>query len=660
MIISKRALIVCLVAALSGCAGQAARESDVRHIAEAENRLRAGDYAGAARIYYQLADYSSAPDYYRMMAADAELRAGNGRVAQSLLHEVKPDKLIVPEQYRYALLQSRLYLNEGNARAAMGLLDTLSPQQLEPSARAHYHTLRASAYNQLGNMLESARERVLLEPFLRTQEAVNKNHEAIIDELKQVPEPVLTGMVPARPDVLGGWMELSGILRGPKKGRDKSIAAWRQKYPGHPADGAFVAGFLGKDTKPVEVKPLKAVPEPTAPPAPVASEPNAAPQVSQQDIAPAATPQPSPAHLIGVMLPLTGAYGAAGQAIRLGLQSAADADTRPDKPSLKFVDTQAGNVAELYKQLANERARWVVGPLIKEELASLANNSDLSVPVLALNQNPEVSRDNLYQFALTPEQEVEQSAGSAWFDGHQNALVLAPASAFGQRMINHFSGYWKSLGGKISSIKTYRPGGEDFTATVRDLLNAIPGGLASSTAPPASPPTVNPVNSANFVFLVGDARDARLLRPQLETQQGFPLPIYATSHVFGGRPESENLDQDLTGVIFCDIPWLLNADAGGALSRQNLQSAVQQTPENYLRLVAFGIDAYQLIPQIEPMKERVLSRYSGVTGQLTLQTGNRIQRQLDCAQFQGGVPQTRGAAPLLQPSAGAASGPGTP
>ena len=635
MSILKRFLILVVVLSVAGCAGQAARESDAPRIAEAESRIRSADYEGAAQIYHRLSEESSAPDYYRMMAADAELRGGDDRVAQALLDEVRVDKLAIPEQYRYTLLQSRIDLNQGKAREAMTLLDTLSPQQLESPARVHYHTLRASAYNQLGNMVESARERVELGPLLSNPEAIQKNNEAIYDALNRLPEKTLSALKPSRPDTLGGWMELVEILRKPAAQRMQAVQAWRSMYPGHPADGAFLQPFLQQGEKGVKISPLK----PSAGAIPVPAQ--TVESTPQAPAVPAAGGK-----FIGVMLPLSGPYAPAAKAIQSGMNAAYNADGNPAKPSLKFVDTQGGDVSALYRQLAGEGAEIVVGPLIKEDLVALAHGGELTVPVLALNQNPEAAQDRLYQFGLTPEQEVEQSAGSAWFDGRQTALVLAPASAFGQRMINHFTGYWKSLGGKILAIKTYRPGGDDFTAPVRDLLAAAPGTLAQP-AGAQGPATGAP--GADFVFLIADSRDARLLKPQLDSQQANQLPVYATSQVYGGRPDPGQ-DQDLSGVIFCDGPWVLNDGDTGPLSKQALQPIVQQTPPSYLRLIAMGIDAYNLIPQLQQLKLGPQNRYSGATGVLNLQA-NRIQRQLNCAQFENGAPQPRGIAPLLQPGA---------
>jgi hypothetical protein len=50
------------------------------------------------------------------------------------------------------------------------------------------------------------------------------------------------------------------------------------------------------------------------------------------------------------------------------------------------------------------------------------------------------------------------------------------------------------------------------------------------------------------------------------------------------------------------------------------------------------------------LKKGGQSRFSGATGVLTLR-GNKLNRQLHCAQFEGGTLQQRGIAPTLQPSA---------
>jgi outer membrane PBP1 activator LpoA protein len=621
----KRFFLLAAAVLVASCASQGPRRADMPLISEAESRIAQNDFAGASQVYQRLIEESSSPDYYRLLAADTELRAGNGRAAQALLGAINADELATPDWYRFILLRSRIDLNRGNAREALSRLDNLNYQRLEPEQAIQYHTLRASALNQLGNMLESARERVALGELSTSPAAIEANNDAIYDALNRLPDRALAELQPPPPSVLGGWMNLTQILRAPAAQRESAIRNWQSRNLGHPADGPFLDKFLPKTNKarkveqPVErLEPAEAVSEPLP-----------------SETGSANTNGMTKSNTVGVLVPLSGTYGKAGQAIRAGLEAARAADTDPAKPELTIIDTNGADVGALYSQLVQKGVRQVVGPLTKDDLAAVSKTVNADVPVLALNQNPDVNHESIFQFGLTPEQDVEQSAGSAWFDGKQSALVLAPASAFGQRMINHFSEYWRSLGGRVITVKTYAAGGNDFSRPVKE---AVESAMAAG-------------NTADFVFLVADPRDGSLLKPYLEAQPNYRgIPIYATSLIFNGQAGVPQ-NPDLSGIIFCDIPWLLQSGEGGPLSSEALRATVEQIPDSYRRLVAMGLDAYRLLPELAQLKSSSQHRVNGSTGVLTIEAGNRVQRQLQCAQFESGGIQPRGIAPLLKPGA---------
>jgi outer membrane PBP1 activator LpoA protein len=620
---SLRPIVLSITLVLAGCAGPLAKwDGSAQRAAQAETLLRTGDYDGARRIFQQLADTSRQRDYYLLRAADAALRQGDAVSAGRLAVGVNPNELEPVDRNQYLLLQARLDLSAGRSREAMARLDAVAVDRLEGGQPLNYHTLRASAYNQLGLMLESARERVLAGQSLTQPEAIEKNDQAIYEALAPLPDPVLAKA--QSPDTFGGWVALVRMLKATAPAAlPTAVADWRRRYPGHPADGAFLTAALKQKGGAVKVMPLG----PAGAQAPAGGVP------PEGAAAPAGP-------FIGVLLPLSGDFAAAAEAIRSGLLAAYYADPDPAKPPLRFVDSRSGPVADLYRKLVGEGAQAVVGPLIKEDLAALARTGDLPVPVLGLNQTPEASHDRLYQFGLIPEQEVEQAAGSAWFDGRQNALVLAPSSKFGQRMVRHFQDYWNSLGGRVAAVENYAYHGQDFATAVKNLVaRAAPA--AAVPAPPGGP-------AADFILLIADGRDAHGILPQLATQAGGRLPVYANAGVYGGRFDPQ-ADQDLDGLVFCDVPWLLHPDDGGPLSPQALAAQIQATPQDSLKLIALGLDAYRLVPEIDRMKFDPQYRYPGATGALSMQAGNRIQRQLECAEFSGGVPRPRGIAPVLQP-----------
>lgn len=621
-----RVLILSL-AVLSGCAHLGRhRPADDPWVRNAEARLGSGDFEGAAQIFEERAIPSGYPDYFRLRAADAHLRAGDSAAAQALVSTVEPTQLDASDRVDYFLLAARVNLNVGRAAQATKFLDKAAASPRDRSQDLHYHLLRASAYNQLGQMLDSARERIRLAPMLTGADAVEKNNAAIFDALNRLPDRVLDHPGVPASDPLAGWAALTRILRTDSNA-DLAIqlSQWRAVYPNHPADGAFLEQALRESGRQVEVGRL------------------AKPESRPAGASPAAAGVVPESRFVGVMLPLTGAYAPAGEAIRAGMLAAFYSDSAADKLSLRFVDSRASDVGGLYRDFVAQGAVLAVGPLLKEDVAKVLQIPDLPIPVLALNQVPGPGAGTVVQFGLTPEQEVEQAAGAAWFDGHHQAVLLAPASAFGQRLTNHFSSYWRSLGGRVVAMKTYAPNSADHSEPVKAVAAALGIGPEATGAAPVTQP------AADFVFLIANAQDGRLIKPQFDLQRLSGVPVYATSHVFTGRPDPRQ-DRDLDGVYFCDIPWLLHSSDTGPLSAASLHAEVDKTAPDFVKLIALGIDAYRLGKDMVPFGSFRGQLFDGATGLLTLQSGNRVQRQLECAQFAGGIPQPRGLAPILRPA----------
>ncbi len=601
-------LLVCALS-LGACQGGMPRfglwgpEKD----AQAESMLKAHDYQGAMYRYEQLARTRSDPDFYWLQAADAALRSGDASSARSLAQLIKPAALGGDDRDQYVLLTARLDLNEGRAQEAMAKLNTLAGSHLEGANAVNYHTLRASAFNQRGDMLGSVRERILLSKLLVQPDAIQHNNAAIYDALGHLPDSALTYNQPPPPDVLGGWMELTHVLKTTPPGELRpAVDQWQARYPAHPANGPFLSEAI-VDSGIAASVPRKTKSRSTA----------------------AALPK---GPYIGVLLPLTGPYAQAANAIRVGMTAAHAADPDSGKDNLHFVDTAGGDVYARYRTLAEGGATAVIGPLVKEDVTALARHSDLSVPVLALNQVSDLANPNLFQFGLTPEQDVEQVAGSAWFDGRQKALVMAPDTAYGKRLTQHFDYYWRSLGGQVANRRYYVQHGGDTTTAVRDLLATDLAG--------------NP-----FVFLVADSSDAAAILPNLSASTAAgSIPVYATAGVYEGQNDPARQDK-LNGLIFCGMPWLLNPGEGGALSAQAMAGQISQTPADMVKLIAMGLDAYRLVPMLGRLKADPGYRWAGATGTLALQSGNHLQRQLECARFDTGGLQRRGTAPLLRPAA---------
>ena len=138
----------------------------------------------------------------------------------------------------------------------------------------------------------------------------------------------------------------------------------------------------------------------------------------------------------------------------------------------------------------------------------------------------------------------------------------------------------------------------------------------------------------DFVFMVATPLEGRQIHPQLAEAAG-DLPIYATSHVYSGSRATE-ADQDLDGVIFPDMPWILTPER--VSMRQVIARHFAETLREQSRLLAFGVDAYELVSRLAGLQMDPVRGYEGVTGTLHLDGAGRIQRNLVWGRFSAGVP----------------------
>ena len=116
-----------------------------------------------------------------------------------------------------------------------------------------------------------------------------------------------------------------------------------------------------------------------------------------------------------------------------------------------------------------------------------------------------------------------------------------------------------------------------------------------------------------FIFAPAQANIERLLRPQLRFHFAGNVPTYATSDAF--EPDPHN-NQDLEGLMFPDMPWMLGSDLADAV-RAALQTAYPNGggPRRN-RLFAFGFDAYRVAAALQTSSTNI--QVEGLTGRLTL------------------------------------------
>jgi len=281
---------------------------------------------------------------------------------------------------------------------------------------------------------------------------------------------------------------------------------------------------------------------------------------------------------LAVLLPKSGRFAGAAKVVHAGVVAAQEADPEGKRPKLRFYNSATGSISALVQWAAEDGARLAIGPLQKPAVKKLAGATELPIPVLALNQVTAAAKpSNLYQFSLTPEDEVNEIVAKVWGEGHRKALALYPKGKWGDRMSQAFRRQWKAQGGTLVAAQAFNPKAVDFSGTVKKLSEQVA--------------------QADFMFLAAPAKLARRAWGQIRSKLGTKTRVYATSHIYDGHFDPKD-DKYLVGLNFVEIPWLVEPTPDDAVSSKGLS---KQLP----RLYAMGVDAYRLGSRLD--------RLSGIT-----------------------------------------------
>ena len=327
--------------------------------------------------------------------------------------------------------------------------------------------------------------------------------------------------------------------------------------------------------------------------------------------------------IIALLVPLQGPLSGVGQAVKQGFMAAAQA-TRTSPPNVIVIDTtKQVSTQGAYEKALSYKAQMVVGPLLKTQVQTLAG-LQLTTPALALNYlNPDISTPpELYQFGLSPLDEVRQVVQQAWQTGRRSALVINLGDAWGSQLGQSFANEWKRAGGKVVGRLNLSQNSSAFNRQIRNFLQF---------KPPHDRRT-----DFDVVFLAINPKVARQVIPLLKFYYVGDVPIYATASVYAGVP-NRRLNNDLNQVIFCSAPWGLGQNTPYPSLYEQLQIA---NPTGHFRryrsYYALGVDAYHLTQQLAYLNQSPSNSIPGATGQLSLDAQHRIVRQLICAQFNKG------------------------
>ena len=501
------------------------------------------------------------------------------------------------DAWRYQVLRARLALARGDFAAAGEALSMVPDaryasafdrQELLTMAR-----LRAEVHEAADRPLAAARERVYLHGLLTEPELRLSNREAIWRNLTILDAASLEA---ARRNARGqaelrGWLELAAIARGmypTLEAQQREVELWQRRWQRHPA----------ADPIPARLARLPQL---------IASRPR---------------------H-VALLLPLTGDLAIAGKAVRDGFIAARFEALRDGAftPRLTLVDSTAAGAASGYQQALDAGADLVVGPLAKTNVDALAALPLLEAPVLALNSTTDGRTANgLIQFALLPETEGRQLADRLMEDGVERVLFIQQATSWAARIEKAFVTRFQSLGGSVTATASFAGTGEVREAVADGLLVAESEQRLAAVqrilglAPEFEPRRRQDIDA---IVALADPLHGGTLKPALEYYFAGDLPIYASSHIYDAGGSSNT--QALEGVRFCAMPWRILP----LRERDRVEQAWPRAPASLDVFKAIGIDAWRLHARIGT--DAGDARLAGVTGDLQLASGGRIERTLTWA-----------------------------
>jgi len=582
-----------------GTSGQAqAQQSSYK----AEQLLKNKEYIKASDLFLSLAKQRpQQSDVLRLKAAKAQFMAGENELARKIADLVQVNRLNEQQRNQLYLLYTQVYLSMGNAGQSVEQLNLVTFNHLNLEEKKIFHESSAFAFALQGRLVDSVQERLLLSQFLTKYDVNLANQKAIVALLDLVPLKQLENQITLQQNSeYLGWLELAIISRKKLKGTpafNEMLADWEGRYLFHPAHTLIASGyFLNAQLEVTNIR------------------------------------------NIAVFLPESGIYAQHAKAVKEGFMAAYYQQEEALRPNVRFYDTASRAVNLLYQQAVSDGAQLIIGPLNKAVLKELVQSGELAIPVLALNYVEELNDANLYQFALSPIDEVNQVVEQASLEGYKNALILVPDGLMGERVAAYFQSAWENVGGQVLEVQKYVVGIDDFSDPVKAMLNVreseyryskvkrVIGGVEYSP---------RRRQDADVIFMVANHEESRLINPHFYHNRAEGIAVFGLSRIYVGQQDARK-NIDLNGVEFCTIPWLFEGQYQRDLDMQSLNKTWRQFPDKFLSLIAFGIDAYSIVPHLSKLKTM---HYQGAVGELSLNDSNRVVRKLVCAQFKEGLAQ---------------------
>ncbi len=540
------------------------------------------------------ADQGGFANEWLILALKASIQEGNYEQAQRLSNRLAKQNLTTIQQAEWQLARAELNLAQGKAQDAYLQLNFPVERPLAQQQWQRYYQLRAQSLAAMGDYFEASRELIAMSGFAPRdqQEAINAD---IWNNLNQYSAQELSTLV-AEPkeEVLDGWLQLATYMKamgGSLPQLQNTLQNWLTENPTHPA--AVYTPQSIYDILNLEI---------------------------------------SSPHSTALLLPLSGKYAKQAALVRDGFVMAMmDDEVRDPEAIFTVIDTNEATTSDIKAKLVANGVDFIVGPLVKENVEKLQQaqqNSETPIPALALNIPNDIEPSQMMCYlTLSPEQEVAQAAQHLAKNDYSFPLIIAPQGNLGNRVAKAFEEEWSKVSDNKVAVAQYAN-----RAQLQKTINNV-FGLQESQQRIAQMEALTGMKLENqprsrrdvdSVYIVANNADLTLIKPFIEVaiNPDAPQPkLFADSHSHSEKRQYE----DLTGVVYSDIPLLVNEDS--ELDAQ-MNKFWPKSSNAEKRLQALGMDAYTLTKELPQLKAVEGYSVDGQTGVLTLDQSCIVQRQI--------------------------------
>jgi len=314
---------------------------------------------------------------------------------------------------------------------------------------------------------------------------------------------------------------------------------------------------------------------------------------------------PADAVDIALVLPLDSVqYSRAADAVRAGFLAAAAASASTSRPRIKVFAHGDDEVLTAIEAARSAGAKIIVGPLVRDDVRTVASLA-LELPTtLALNQLDDFTNapPALYTLSLGVEGDARLIARRMRNDQVQSIAVVHADTPLMKRFAGAFTAEWSQVGGVTPDVYGFAATPEALVAMRRELTKKPP----------------------DAALLALDGSSATQAKPYLGITRS-----YASGLVFDR--ETLAVIRDLDGLVIVEIPWLVTPQA---VQFANLPRK-EYSSDALIRLYALGLDAFRAAQSLRGGTPEKIS-FDGATGLLTLSEGRAFQREGLFAVFRSG------------------------